>query len=130
MMEEALRALIVEDVALADLIGDAVYWNHIPQNAPDLCLSLFKISSSPSYTLTGAVGLENSRVQADVRALSVAAAWAISRALKTRLSGFRGVQSGVRFDGIFLLSERQDSDKPADKLVHRVSHDFDVWASA
>ena len=121
-MEEALRALLTGYAPLTALVSTRIYWNEIPQAATDPAVVLYKITGAEGYTMQGTDGLDSSQVQIDVRALTVISAWAVSRAIKTKLAGFRDAS----FGGVFLLSERQSSEKPATTLYHRVSMDFAV----
>jgi len=129
-MEEALRALLTSYAPLTALVAQRIFWNAIPQDAVDPAVVMYRITGGPGYTMAGPDNLQSATVQIDVRATSVASAWAVSRAIKAKLSGFRGVQGGVTFGGIFISGERQSSEKPGTTLYHRVSTDFDIWASA
>jgi hypothetical protein len=125
-MEEALRALLTGYAPLTALVAQRIYWNAIPQDAADPCVVLYKISGAPGYHSQGTDSLEASIVQIDVRALSVTSMWAVARAIKAKLSGHKDSD----FNGIFLRSERQTSEKPTTVLYHRASLEFDVWYAA
>lgn len=126
-MEEALRALLTSYAPLTALVSTRIFWNAIPQDTPDPCVVLYKITGSPTYTFTdGATDLTSSIVQIDVRALTVASMWAIARAIEAKLSGYRG----GAFQAVFKASDRQSSEKPGTVLYHRCSIDFDVHYAA
>lgn len=126
-MEEALRALLLAYAPLTALVGQRIYWGDLPQGAADPNVRMNVVSGGPTYHLQGPTDLEAKRVQIDVRGV-VAPPWAVSRAIKDRLSGFKGEQSGIAFEGIFLDSERQGSETPKNTTYFTVSMDFIVWA--
>lgn len=126
-MEEDLRALLTGDTALTALVSTRIYWSAIPQNATDPAVVMYLISGGHLYHMQGVSGLTGNRVQIDVRAVSQTSAWAVSRAIKDRLSGFRGGQGDTEFAGIFLDSERQGSETPKNVTYYTASMDFEVW---
>jgi hypothetical protein len=125
-LEEALRALLIGYAPLTALVSTRMVWNHLPQDTTRPAVVMFKISGAAGYTTEGPDGLESSRVQIDVQALTVSSMWAIRDVIIAKLSGHKD----STFRGIFLLSERQSSEKPGTDLYHIVSMDFEVWASA
>lgn len=131
-MEESLRALLTSDATLADRLGANVYWNTIAQGATGDAVVMYLISGAGDYHLQGPDRLVSNRVQIDARAEVLTDAWAIGRAIKSRLSGYRGTESGTYFSGIFLLSERQNYENSGNgsQGFHRVSLDFQVWSRA
>lgn len=129
-MEEALRALLAGNAPLTALVAQRIYWGAIPQDATDPCVVMYRITGAPGYHMQGSDGLESSIVQVNVRAMSTTSMWAVSRAIKAKLSGFKGVQSGIDFRGIFLRAERQAFEKPATTGYHTAQLDFDIWSTA
>lgn len=135
-MEEDFLDLLTGDAGIVALVGantgslagPSIYWHNLPQASKDPNVVLYLISGGENYTMRGPSSLVGRRVQIDVRALSQTKAWEVSRAIKTRLSGFKGVQGSTQFDGIFLDSERQETETPKDKTYYRVSMDFLVWS--
>lgn len=131
-MEESLRQLLVTHAPLTALVAQRVYWGTIAQGSANPAVVMFFISGAPGYHMQGSDGLTSARVQIDIRATTLSAAWAAARVIKTLLSGYRGTVATTDFRGIFLLSERQYFDKPANSSegLHVVSLDFDVWSRA
>jgi hypothetical protein len=126
-MEAELRALLTGHAALTALVAQRIYWNAIPQGSARPLIVLFRISGGPGLHSRGSDGLTNATVQIDVQALTVTSMWAIRDAVVTLLHGYQG----GNFQGISLLTERQDSDElTGGGLVHRSSLDFDVWWAA
>ncbi|MDB5540527.1 MAG: hypothetical protein JWQ89_2254 [Devosia sp.] len=128
-MEAALRSLLIGHAPLTALVPAArIVWNHLPQDTPNPAIVLYRISGGPGIHMQGSDRLTNATVQIDVRAETVASMWAVRDALVALLHGYRGVQGTVSFRGIFLIGDRQDSDKPGTVLLHRSSTDWDVWS--
>ena len=127
-MEAALRTLIIGYAPLTALVPAArIVWNHLPQATTRPAIVLYKVSGAPGITMQGSDGLTGSIVQIDVQALTVISMWAIRDQLLALLHGHLDDD----FPGIFLSSERQDSDTlAAGTLVHRASLDFNIWSQA
>ena len=125
-MEAALRTLLIGDAGLTGLVPAArIVWNHLPQGTVRPAIVLFRISGAPGIHMQGSDELINATVQIDVQATSVTSMWAIRDAVVALLHGHRD----ETFQGIFMLSERQNSEQlTGGGLVHRSSVDFDVWA--
>lgn len=106
-MEAEFRALLTGDAAIAALLtfsgGLAIYWDEIPQNAPDKCVVLYPIGEMPDYHMQGPSGLEDHIVQINVRALKVTDVWAVIRALKAKLNGVSLQQGSVLFKSIRIV---------------------------
>jgi hypothetical protein len=127
-MEAALRALLTGYAPLVALVAQRIFWNEIPQATTDPCVVLYKISGAPSLHMQGTDRLEQSIVQINVRATSVTSMWAVRDAIVARLNALRVQQGTVDFKGIFLTSERQNSEKPSTVVYHTCQLDFDVWS--
>lgn len=126
-MEEALVAMLLADAGVAAVLGARVNWGRRPQGAGNQPYCVLQvISQVPDYTYQGSAGRGQARVQADVYALSYELAKQAARALKARLSGFRGTRSGVAFDGIFIDDERDlpEADPGEVTNLFRTSIDF------
>lgn len=127
-MEEALRSVMLEAADIAALVATRVHWVRSPQGSASPRIVLYRISGLRDMTMRGPSGLVASRVQVDCIGTSYGSAKAVARAVEARLSGFSGWSSGIRFDGCFLIGERddfEDADTP-DKLF-RTSLDFNIW---
>lgn len=129
-MEAALRALLTGSGPVAALVGARVYWGEIPQGAAAPAVVMYVVSRVPGYTFQGGDGLDESRIQIDVRDTALGRAWQVRDAIRTLLSGYRGTVSGTSFSGAFLLSERQRRDHIGAELFHTVSLDFQIWSRA
>jgi hypothetical protein len=127
-MEEALRTFLLAGTDLAALVGTRVHWVRSPQAAASPRIVLYRISGLRDMHMQGPSGLVASRVQVDCIGASYGSAKPLARAVEARLSGYSGTASGIRFEGCFLIGERddfEDTDTP-DKLF-RTSLDFNIW---
>jgi hypothetical protein len=129
-VQEQLRAYLIADATLSGLIGTRLTWGINDQDAAMPRVTLQRISGAPEYSDEGEVSLGQARVQVDCFATTYAGAVAISRAIRTRISGARFTQSGVTFD-VFIDAERDDFEPgEGGRDVHRVSMDLIVWHNA
>ena len=124
-MEEALVAYLLADTALAALVATRIYWVEKPQAVVNPVMVLTRISGNRNYHMLGAANFVESRVQFDCDGLTYASAKGVARALRDRLSGFRGTQGTIAFYGCFLESERDTFDEaPTTDKLFRTSLDF------
>ena len=129
-MEEAFKALLLNDASLVALVGSRVNWVLRPQEIAGLpALVLQVVSTIPEYDMDGKTGLTSSRIQIDAYAATYGAARRSMRAALAVLSGFSGVFSGIDFQGIFQDSERdfQTDDTGGDQRLFRTQADVIVW---
>jgi hypothetical protein len=125
-MEEDLRALLTADGTITAHVAQRIVWNHLPQKTQRPAIALYRVSGAPGITMAGGDGLTGSIAQIDVQALTVVSMWEIRAAVVALLHGHRDAS----FAGIFLQSERQDSEQVTEGMVHRASLDFEVWHRA
>lgn len=129
-MQEALTALLLGSTAVRAVLDDRLTWDVIPQGEQDPCAVLYLITDLPDYVMTGVSGMVFSRVQIDCRALDPTTALTAARAVESALSGFRGVQGAVRFDGIFKDGGRSDFADIGAQRFFRVSADYLIHSNA
>lgn len=126
-MKEALRARLLADAELTELVEQRVSWGSRPRTdcLPAVCLHL--ISGVRNYHLGGSSELVQSRVQADCWAMTYGAATQVSRAVVADLSGLR--DQAMQVQGAFIVDERDlpDEGTAADELLYRVSIDVMIW---
>ncbi|MEP6827919.1 MAG: DUF3168 domain-containing protein [Aestuariivirga sp.] len=127
-MEEALLAYLQADAPLTVLLTGKIFWTQKPQNVSNPVLLLTRISGTRDMQMLGPSGLVESRVQFDCDGLTYGSAKGVARALRDRLSGFKGLQGTMTFHGCFLEAERDTFDEAItiDKL-YRTSLDFMIW---
>lgn len=129
IMEGALIDLIKDDVAVAGIVAGRVYPVRRPQGSAFPAIVVTRISGQPLYSDEGEVGLQNARVQVDSMAMTYTAAKDLAQMVRTRLSGFSGVNAGIDFSFIMLDEERDLSESGANVAEYpvRIAMDFIVW---
>lgn len=128
-MEEQIRAYLLADAAVSAACGGRC--SHIERNQgePLPALVLTRISGRRETFHSGPSGLVQSRLQVDCYGSTQVQSWALSRAVRARISGRSFTQSGLSFGGVFLDDERQSSEAAASVgvRVFRTSLDFTIW---
>ena len=130
-MQTKLANLLLAHAPLSALVGNRILWDTLPQGSAQPSIVMFVISGVTDYTMAGESGYVMTRVQFDCRGKTAASARAVAEALKDRLSGFRGVFQGYRFQGCFEQGQRTrfDKDGPADWFTD--SRDYLIhWSPA
>lgn len=128
-MEEALADRLLGATALTALTGTRVYWVRAPQNVAKPYVVMNRITGIRDMKSSGPSGLVESRVQVDCWGATYSSAKSVARQVEARLSGYKGTQSSVIFDGVFLVLEHDgySPDDTPDKLF-RVSLDFIIFS--
>lgn len=130
-MQQVLANLLLAHQPLKTLVGTNVHWDTMVQGAPLPYVVMFVISGVTDYTMEGASGYVQSRVQIDSRGATAASARAVANALRERLSGFRGLYAGYQFQGCFEMGQRTRFDKEGTASWFTDSRDFMIhWAKA
>lgn len=128
-MEEALLSYLLAASAVTSLVGTRINWVRSPQGVVSPRVVLTRVSGVRDMTLNnGPTGYVSSRVQVDCIGISYGSAKSVARAIETRLSGYSGTTGGIRFEGCFLIGERDDyfDTETPDKLF-RTALDFNIW---
>lgn len=122
-------ATATETVAtLPQLVGSRIHWVLSPQKTALPRIVLYRISGVRDMHMNGPSGLVASRVQVDCISTGYASAKAVARSVEARLSGYSGTTGNIRFEGCFLIGERDDySDTETPDKLFRTSLDFDIW---
>ncbi|MGE4339151.1 MAG: DUF3168 domain-containing protein [Pigmentiphaga sp.] len=129
-MQAALISLLLGDAGVIAIVGSRVHAVALPQGTGWPALVLQVIGGAPAYHMQGADRLVTSRVQIDCYGMAVGQAAALAAAVKALLGGFRATHGGVRFQGVFLESERQGFEmSSAPDKGFRISLDFMVHHS-
>lgn len=126
-MQDVLANLVLSHAPLSALVNDRVDWDLTPQGEPKPRLVFFVVSGVVDYTMAGASGLVQTRVQADSYGKTAATARAVANALEAKLGGFRGEFQGVRFSGAFRQSQRTRGDKVDGNKWFLDSRDYLIW---
>lgn len=120
-----IRALLLADAAVADLIADRAYPSVRPQGSALPALVLSMISFTPDYHMRGETHMSQ-RIQIDAYGRTYSEMATLAAAVFAVLSGFRGVQGAIDFQGVFLAAGRDFFDPAGEEgsRVHRRSMDF------
>lgn len=115
-MDEFLR-----DILKAAIPSTAIDWGYTAQGIRPPRIVLYRISGRPDYTMSGASGLAEARVQIDCYSQTQAGAKTLAASVKAALSGRR---TGL-ISAAFLDAERDlPPDTDGGSLIARVSLDF------
>ena len=106
-MEEALRALLLANTALAALVGRRIDWLERPQGKALPAITLQVISAPRRYTFKGRAPTVTRLVQIDIWGSTYATMKAASRAAVTALDEF----TTAGFHGVFIEGERETSER-------------------
>lgn len=100
-----LRALLVADMSVQQIVGTRVYAGRVEQGAelPNVVLQV--VSSRGSDTLDGVTTPEIQRVQVTCRANSLADADNLGAAVDSAINNYQGVISGVEVQGVLRVSD-------------------------
>lgn len=130
-MQSKLANLLLAHAPLVALVGNRIQWDTLPQGSAMPSIVMFVISGVTDYTMQGASGYVQTRVQFDCRGTTAASARAVAEDLEARLSGFRGEFGGFKFQGIFMQGQRTRFDKDGATSWFTDSRDFTIhWAPA
>jgi hypothetical protein len=130
-LRTVLRAHMLADAAVAEMVGSRVSWGGRPRTAALPAVVLYMIDAERDYAMRTPTGLVRSRVQADCWAVTYGEAVSVSRAVRGSLSGLRTTIGGIEIQGVFADLERDlsDDDTGAAELLFRISQDYQVWHS-
>lgn len=126
-MEEALRALLLTNSDLTDIVATNLSWSVMGQGKGKPGVVMFLVSGVPDYHLAGPSGLVESRVQVDCRAMKWTDAKAAARAIEATLSGYSGTIDDIKFGGIFKSGARGGFEDTGPERFYLESADFTIW---
>lgn len=125
MLEEAVRALLLQDPAVSQLVATRIYPRRLPSGAALPALTYFRTASLDFQTHQGRTGLTRARINVGcwvsdgsdpLSAHNLARQ--LSTAVRKALVGFRGVAGGVTIGSI---SEEDVENAPDEDISS------DVW---
>lgn len=103
----AFRDLLLSDPQIAATVGTRIYPDRLAQGVAIPAISFFVISTDANDCLAGAVGVDTARIQVECFAPTRYAAGQLANLVRVKLSGFRGVVSGVMLKGTGQASGQQ-----------------------
>jgi hypothetical protein len=128
MMEESLRARLLDDAGLAAKVGDHVDWGLRPSRDTLNAITLTIASAAGDYHYTGRSRLQRTRVQIDVWGRTATEAILIKRMLPAIVEP-PALIGDTRFDASFVtLDETGGPEEMAGGgIAHRHIMEFTVW---
>src|SRR6056297_2968858 len=103
-MEAAIIQLLLDAAGVTGLVGTRVYPTARPQGSAFPAVVVTRIGGAPEYASDGETGLQSGRVQIEVFGATYTSTLAVRNAMKTDLSGIRGVtSSGVDFQFVTIV---------------------------
>lgn len=131
--EADFRTFLLSASGVSSLVGDRVVWSELPDGSPRPVITLWTISSNPEYTMAGANGLEQRRVQIDCWAMTLTEAKALDAAIADLVDGFKGAVGSTFLQGAFVVNRDESRDpsigSPAQRYF-RARLDLLVWFGA
>jgi len=129
-MQDEFTSLLTGNAEVAALTGGGkrIWWGVAGQGYDGALVVLNLISGVPDYHTEGPSGMEESRVQVDCRASTLAAAKALADAIDALLSGYSGTVGAIRFSPILRIARRSGFEKTEAEKFHFVSDDYQVFS--
>jgi Protein of unknown function (DUF3168). len=133
MIKQALVSILANNPGVADLAGDRVFPQIIPQEDFDglskkPCIVYQRTGVGRQQTLCGTSPTMSSVFSIDCYAQTYAGAEALANAVRTALVDYRGSVAGVRISTAILDNEIDLLD--IEPGLHRVSMTFTIWHDA
>ena len=130
-MQKVLANLLLAHAPLQALVGNKIQWDAMGQGQTLPFVVMYVVSGITDYTMAGATGYVETRVQFDARGRSAAEARSIAEAIRDRLSGFSGVFAGFHFMASFEQGQRTRHDKDGTTTWFTDSRDYTLhWRPA
>lgn len=129
-MRKALRARLIDDAAVAALVGKRVYWMVAPQAAPFPRITLTVAGEILDQDYAGLMDLQSARVQVDAWAESYAGQRVLADAILAALLP-PAATGGISFGRAFVGNRRDLVERigGADVSVEvfRALSEFEIW---
>lgn len=125
MEEQLIQRLLASDGAIA-LVSQRVWPARRTQGSALPAIVVHRIDGGRVYHLRGDSGLSAARMQIDCWGDSYASAKRTARAVVAAMSGARWSAAGVRFDGVFIEDESDDTFDEGGQALFRTRLDLMV----
>lgn len=123
-LEEALRAQILADPAIAAVVGTRVYPRQLPQQPVLPAITYTRVDTARGHEMSGPDQLPKPRMQVTPWAADVLTATNLAALIRKRLDGTSGMWSSVEIGSCLCVGDR-DLDDP--DTTHRgVALDFAI----
>ncbi len=126
-MEEAIANLLLNNPAVAGIVGKRVNWSSRPDDTDLPAVTLHRISGRHDATLDGRTGLIASTVQIDAWGRTFKEAKLLTRAIVPALPHARTLTGGVVLQGIFIDTESDSFEGDDPEPLYRTRIDISVW---
>ena len=121
MLEIEVRKYILEDEKIKGIIGNRIYPDAIPENAPFPAIAYNEITAPSHHD----IDVNFPRIQFSCFSHSVTEARSIRKMLKDRLKGFKGYLGNVRTIQIVVAGEYRLDYEP-DRNIYGRAIDFKI----
>ena len=124
-----LRAQILADSAVENLVGTRMYPTIAPQSAALPYITYQVISAFRQPTMLAPDNLPEKRIQIDAWGSTFSQAHAVAEAIRQAIDGFSGTMGsspGTEVQGVFADTERTMYEPEPE--LHRVSRDYRIYA--
>lgn len=129
---EAVRAWMIEQSDVAELVADRIYPDILPQNPQYPSVVMTKLSVRHEHQLSDLAGLAHARVQFDCYATTRAVANQVAEAIRlTRITAVKGETEGVDIRGVELEEGQRNFVEPPNDASDefRYGTNFDLLIS-
>lgn len=125
LLEAALRAKLLADAAIANLVGTRVSPWPLPQASPMPAITYFRVSGAEGVTQDGRERTTRARYQVDSWGGSYQAARELEILVRKALNGFKGTVSGVPIQGAFVEESADEFEDEGGQ--YRCPVDVTIW---
>ena len=122
---EALVAYLGTVAGLSALIGTRLYPDDVPQDADLPAVFYLTVSDVKDHVYGSVQAVESPNIQFTVYADTKSEAQAVAEVIKTALSDYEGVMSGVTVQYIHLINELPSLYKSPDGTTRTYAHDLE-----
>lgn len=129
MSMQALRSMIADDPAVADLVGERVT-PHVRTIPPLPAIMLSRIGGAQELYVGGPLNLTKGLYQVDLLAATQEALVALAKRVRPAINGVSGVFSAVSVESCRILDERDTYEEPTagrSRGLFRRVLDVRVW---
>lgn len=106
----ALVALVTGNPLVSNLIAARMYPTRLPENVTLPAIKYQVIDTIPNYAHDGDLGWDTVRIQLDMHGATATDAMSVRDAVRSAVTGFRGISDTETIDGIRIASILQDHD--------------------
>lgn len=128
-LETAVLLRLSNSAAIADIVGDKIYWDLRNQGDPYPAIVLTLISDPIPQDLNGNINFRPSRVQVDCYATDQPTNEVLKKAVIAALTP-SAIVDDVQFQRAFILNQTGGGKDVKPMFVFRKKIDFQIWHNA